>query len=135
MLFRLKNGKVEYLLLQHPTHWSFPKGHVESAETVQQASIRELTEETGLNYDDIEIIDGFKEQTEYTFPKGKKYVLKRVIYFLARTKSENPEIVISEEHIRYMWASLKTAEKVVKFANMIEILRKAHRFICTLYGF
>jgi 8-oxo-dGTP pyrophosphatase MutT (NUDIX family) len=29
--------------------WSLPKGHVEQGETVEQAAVREVTEETGIN--------------------------------------------------------------------------------------
>ena len=49
VVFRIKNGALEFLLLQDVKgRWSIPKGHVESGETLEQTAVREIGEETGL---------------------------------------------------------------------------------------
>jgi 8-oxo-dGTP pyrophosphatase MutT (NUDIX family) len=55
------------LLLQYPQgHWSFPKGHVEKADSDHHSTaLRELTEETGIS--EVRIDESWCEKTEYTF--------------------------------------------------------------------
>ena len=49
IVYRIKNDEIEYLLLHHIVgHWDFAKGKVEPGETIEQAALRELHEETGL---------------------------------------------------------------------------------------
>ena len=48
VFFRSKKS-IEYLLLKHiQGHWSFPKGHIEEGETLEETAIRETFEETGI---------------------------------------------------------------------------------------
>lgn len=47
----MKNGKVLLVQEAHGRHkgqWGFPKGHVEANESPEEAALRELAEETGL---------------------------------------------------------------------------------------
>ena len=45
----LIDDKCELLLLDHGSHISHPKGHIEKGETKIQTAIRELKEETNLS--------------------------------------------------------------------------------------
>jgi ADP-ribose pyrophosphatase YjhB (NUDIX family) len=49
---RMNGGSVEYLLIR-PTgnnfEWVLPKGHIKENETADQAAVREVREETGMN--------------------------------------------------------------------------------------
>lgn len=56
--------------------WVFPKGHLEEDETLEQAAIREMGEETGLAAEVLLPLG----QTSYSF-QGKPY---QVHYFLMR---------------------------------------------------
>ncbi len=131
IIFKLNDGEILYLLLRHPTHWSFPKGHIEESETPLKAALRELKEETGITEDDIEIIPDFKDSTSYVFFKNGEPVSKKNIYFLARLKKQKP-IRISNEHQRYDWFRYREAERAIGFLNMIEVLRRAHQWITKL---
>ena len=58
--------------------WSLPKGHIEEGETPQQAAIREVAEETGINSEisrELGVID-------FWFMAGGKRIHKTVHHFL-----------------------------------------------------
>lgn len=50
ILRRVVEGEVQTVLVHRPRYddWSFPKGKVEDGESLQQAALREVREETGL---------------------------------------------------------------------------------------
>lgn len=83
IVYRKTQNQIDLLLIKnrYGGHWSFPKGHVEGAETEMQTALREVKEETGL---DISIQDGFRQAVEY-FPKPN--VRKQVVYFLGEAQS------------------------------------------------
>lgn len=128
-----KNEEIRYLLLYYPSgsripgkdYWDFPKGHIETNESPQEAAKREVEEETGLT--DIEFIEGFEEQIKYFFQFEGKTILKIVTFFLVETKTE--VVKISWEHIDYKWLSYEQALAQLAFANAKEILRKANDFL------
>lgn len=102
--------------------YSFPKGHVELKENEKQTAIREIKEETDL---DVEILDGFREVSDYC-PFGK--IRKRVVFFLAITKSNRIRIQESEID-SYNWIPLKEAEKGCTYDNDRRIIAKVRRFV------
>ena len=62
----------EYLLLHYESgHWDFPKGKIEEGETPEQAALRELKEETGI--EDAEILPGFTEGIKYFFHREEVF--------------------------------------------------------------
>jgi 8-oxo-dGTP pyrophosphatase MutT (NUDIX family) len=60
--------------------WGLPKGAVSPGETSEQAALREVQEETGL---DAEII-GSLDTIEYFFRAGDTLIQKRVDFYLMR---------------------------------------------------
>lgn len=51
VVWRKVNNQVQYLLVRAtraPNEWVLPKGHVEPGETIQEAALREVREETGV---------------------------------------------------------------------------------------
>jgi len=129
--FTIKNGQPFYLILKHPTHWSFPKGHVEEGENLLQAATRELREETGI--EKFRLIDGFEEKISYYFTRFGETVCKEVTYFLAEVPPDTC-IKLSGEHKAYKWSSYRETLKALYFDNIKEVLRKAHRVITRIYG-
>ena len=67
------------LLLQYPQgHWSFPKGHVEKADSDHHSTaLRELTEETGIS--EVSIDGSWCEKTEYTYVRRGRETPKQVV--------------------------------------------------------
>ena len=60
--------------------WCVPKGHPEGEENLEQAAVREIAEETGL---EAEIIVGLGD-IHYEFSAGSKLISKTVHHFLMR---------------------------------------------------
>ena len=57
--------KFYYLLLHYiGGHWDLPKGKVEPGETLEQAAMREVHEETGLT---VQPVPNFSESISYYF--------------------------------------------------------------------
>lgn len=126
VLFRRENSKILFLLLNYPSgHWDFVKGKMEEGETTHQTAIRETREETGIT--DIIFLEDFEEWIKYNFQYQGELVNKKVIFFLAETKTE--QVIISHEHLDYIWADYETAMKKTTFGNAKSILMKSKELL------
>ena len=122
VLFRKDNSKILFLLLHYPSgHWDFVKGKMEKGESFHQTAIRETREETGIT--DIVFLDDFEEWIEYNFQYQGELVHKKVVFYLAETKSK--EVSISHEHLDYTWMDYQTAMEKTTFDNAKSILTKS----------
>lgn len=120
------NFKKQYLILQYlPGHWDFPKGKLEDKESFQQAALRELKEETGL---EVKLNEGFEQPLDYIFKdKSQMLVQKKVIYFMGEADTQN--ITLSHEHIDYKWLEVADALRQLTYENSRQVLRMADLFI------
>ena len=122
VLFRKDNSEILFLLLHYPSgHWDFVKGKMEEGETAHQTAIRETQEETGIT--DIVFLEDFEEWIEYNFQFHGESVHKKVVFFLAETKTK--EVSISHEHLNYTWMDYQTAMEKTTFDNARSILAKS----------
>ncbi len=70
--------------------FELPKGHVEPGETPEEAALRELREETGIE-NEVSIVQQIGD-ISYSFESKGAYIQKRVEYFLAvLSLGEEPE--------------------------------------------
>lgn len=126
VLFRKEKGKNQFLLLHYPSgHWDFVKGKIESGESAHETAIREAREETGIT--DITFLDNFKEGIEYDFQFQGELVHKKVIFFLAETRTA--DVKISHEHLGYTWMDYNTAMEKTTFDNAKTLLTKAQMLL------
>lgn len=90
------NPKGKALMIFRRGFWDLPKGKIDPGETPEQAAVREVQEETGLN--EVELGD-FLTKTYHTYrtPKGKR-ILKRTYWYKMKTK-ENDLTPQTEEDI------------------------------------
>lgn len=125
VLYRIKNGVIEYLLLHYLSgHWDFPKGKIEAGETKQQAALRELAEETGLT---AELHEPILASCSYYFTDYGDGVRahKTVDYFIG--KAHDGEVRLSDEHIGFEWLPYEQALKRLTFEK--GMLVKAHEYL------
>ena len=126
ILFRKEDVKTLFLLLHYPSgHWDFVKGKMEKDETEKETAIRETEEETGIT--DITFVKNFEEWISYEFLWKKELVQKKVVFFLAETKTK--EVKISNEHSGYTWMDYNSSMEKTTFDNAKIILTKAQKLI------
>lgn len=124
--FRTTRDKIEYLVLKSRTHdWEFPKGSVEVDEELQQTSLRELKEETGI--ENVKILNGFKELYEYKFESDGELVHKKVHLFIGESYETTAEL--SKEHNDHQWRTYEQAKNTLTHQATKDILEKAHKYL------
>lgn len=97
------NSKSEQLFIHRFGRWDLPKGKIEKNETVEQAAIREVQEETGLM--EVSILKILPSTFHIFDYKGKK-VLKRTYWFMMKyTGNSEPKPQTEEEIIEARWFS------------------------------
>jgi 8-oxo-dGTP pyrophosphatase MutT (NUDIX family) len=108
---------VIYLLVRarrDPTQWVLPKGHIDPGETAEQAALREVREEAGVEA----AIVAFVGTSEYDFA-GEHC---RVGFYLMRFVRE----VAADEERELAWKSIESAFRSTPFADVRELLGRAH---------
>lgn len=92
IILKLKGSNpARFLVVRQKDHWSFPKGHKEGNETVEQTVRRELEEETGIR--DVAIVsDTVLTEAPYMFERSGEYIQKTNQYICGETSTEHVEI-------------------------------------------
>lgn len=96
--------QLSFLLLQKPTRYDLPKGHVEIGEDEWGCALRELFEETGIEASFLNLDKTFRFTTTYLSSSqryGGATVEKTVVIFFGWLK-QDVKIKLSE-HDSYTW--------------------------------
>lgn len=126
IVFTHENNQIRYLLLLSAKgHWDFAKGRLEPHETVEQAALREVYEETGLTISGID--RAFQESISYDLEYHNKRYKKTVTYFVSQAYTT--EITLSDEHDGFIWCSLEKALNLLSHKESKDILTKANQYI------
>ena len=116
------NDQGQVLVTQHSQnkHWSFPKGLIDPGQTSEQAAVREVKEEGGV---EAEIVDkvGY---SKYVYTLNNEKIFKVVTYFLMKYISGN--IKDHDWEVSDIgWFSPEEALKELSFSQDKELLKKA----------
>ena len=123
VVYRDHSG-VRYLLIRDSyRNWGFPKGHVESGETIESAAVREVEEETGLR--DVRI-RGSLDSIEWEFQFRGERIHKTCHFFLMETTNPATTPQLGEGITECCWTSFSDAERLVAYDNARAVLRIAH---------
>lgn len=128
VLHRWTDDGPRYLLLRYLAgHWGFPKGHIEAGEDEVEALLREIEEETGIAPDRVEVLDGFRESTSYSYRRGGRLLDKVVHWHLVET--DQADVTLSREHRDWGWHDHDAARDRITYDDVVEVLDAADRVI------
>lgn len=120
------NDKDQLLLIYRNGKWDLPKGKIEKGESTEEASLREVCEETGVC--DLEI-DKKLSETYHTYTTSKKNILKKTYWFVMHCKSFTGFNVQAEEGIENaVWMTKAEVEEAMQntYASVSDLLKKVY---------
>lgn len=119
IIIRKINMNTEILVIKrHEGGLSFPKGHVETGESPEEAAIREVFEETGYRGEIIKLIS-IVNRTGHDSDYSE--CDKKIYYYQMKTlNSDN----IAQEHKDVLWKNIELVKDNLLYPSEKEVLFK-----------
>jgi 8-oxo-dGTP pyrophosphatase MutT (NUDIX family) len=127
VVFRLEAGAPLFLLIRDSyANWGFPKGHLESGERAEDAALREVREETGLN----ELaVRGTIDTIDWYFRFRGRLIHKVCHFFLMETSQADTAPQRAEGITACRWAAYGDAVDSISYGNARQVLHHAYEMI------
>lgn len=122
IIVKLKGSDPARFLVVHQTqgHWSFPKGHKEGEETIEQTVVRELREEAGIT--EVTILSHEPVfEPPYEFEGNGQRYRKTNQYLFGETSQEHLEIQDGETS-EARFATRDELKELMTLPGQIELL-------------
>ena len=115
---RREDGERCYLLVRSSTdasHWVLPKGHIDAGESPEEAALREVREEAGVEAEIVARagIDTYTQEGEEV----------RALYFAMRFESSCP----ADEDRELCWLGYPEACAKISFEGARTLIERVHR--------
>lgn len=108
----VKNKKGKVLFIFREGKWDLPKGKLDKGESMEDAAVREVEEETGVKGLKVE---RYLQTTYHIFKRGGRYKLKKVIWFEMSSKFKGKLVPQENEGItKVKWKGPKKTQKALK---------------------
>ena len=127
VVYRLHEGGALFLLIKDSyQNWGFPKGHLETGERAEDAALREVREETGI--DDL-AMRGRIETIDWYFRFRGQLIHKVCHFYLMETNQATTNPQHAEGITACRWVSYEDARAAISYANARKVLGRANEMI------
>jgi diadenosine hexaphosphate hydrolase (ATP-forming) len=120
------DGTLKIALAQHQRStktWALPKGHVEAGESIEQAALREIHEETGLAH--VQLLTYLGSIMRESIKSNGDIVQKTIHFFLAYALTrEQTQAPLDQAFIDVGWFSPREALELLYYEQDREFLRE-----------
>lgn len=130
IVYRQKESQVEIaLILVGPKgRWQLPKGAVAQDETNEEAALREVHEETGIEAELLAPLDKI-EYWFYATKEGKRVRFHKYVHFYLMRYISGDVQDHDDEVEEARWVEINAAEEMLAFDSEKDLVRKAHEKI------
>ncbi len=97
-------------------YWGLPKGHVEAAESIEQAALREISEECRLPRESLSIMARLPS-SEYVYRRAGRLIFKLVHHFLVVAPAGAVVTLQADEIDEADWLGIDLAIARASFAD------------------
>ena len=127
VVYRRHDGGALFLLIRDSyQNWGFPKGHLESGERAEDAALREVREETGI--DDL-ALRGRIETIDWYFRFRGQLIHKVCHFYLMETGQATTNPQHAEGITACRWVAYDDARSAISYANARKVLGRAYEMI------
>lgn len=133
VVFKKEKGKILWLLIQPGSdsqhwrkgRWQLPKGLIDEGETGQQAAVREVKEEGGV---EAKVLSKIDRINIFFYNEKKQKVIKNIVFFLMKYR-EGSQKNHDREVKEAVWLPYKEAYQRLTFASEKKILEKGQKIL------
>ena len=126
IILREVEGKLKVALAHHPRttkSWVLPKGHVEEGESLEQAALREIYEEAGLDH--VQLIKHLGTITRESVKSNGDVEQKTIHFYLAYAPGDSQSHAPTDpKFIEVNWFSPREAIELLPYASERAFLRE-----------
>lgn len=124
VIYRQRNGRLQILLIQDALdRWTIPKGHIEPGETAQEAAIREIAEETGMN--NIKPIV-WLGKVHFNYKRENTLVMITQQVYLFKALGDTDALVPEDWMNDIAWHDYEEAVELVDYPDIKKIITRGY---------
>ncbi len=118
-----EDGELQVALISNDRRWLLPKGFVEQGETAEEAALREVKEETGLQGE----IVGKLGDIDYSFSRGTRFFKTVHFYLMKFIGGSMTEHDSEVDTVR--WVPISEAARILAYPNERRIVQTAETML------
>ena len=133
LLLRPNGDSYQILLLRKPRKrdaWQLPQGGREEGENIEQAALRELMEEAGIN--NAEVLGKSSAIYQYDFPVSYRrfrpdHVKGQKIEFICALTGADTVVTVDQKEINlFVWVTLDELRRYVKRGEYLHLVQRVY---------